>query len=43
MLNFKYREKEHKMTITQKAKLLGYGMIMALVMWSVMIVIAIVG
>jgi hypothetical protein len=42
MLNFMYREKEHKMTPIQKAKVLGYGLLMALVMWLAMMVIAVV-
>jgi hypothetical protein len=31
------------MTPIEKAKILGYGMIMALVMWLAMMVIAVVG
>lgn len=42
MLNFMYREKENKMTPIQKAKVLGYGLLMALVMWATMMVIAVV-
>lgn len=37
-----YREKEHKMTQIQKAKILGYGLLVALVMWVAMMVIAVV-
>jgi hypothetical protein len=43
MLNFMYRKKENKMTPIQKAKVLGYGLLMALVMWLAMMVIAVVG
>jgi hypothetical protein len=42
MLNFMYRKKENKMTPIQKAKVLGYGLLMALVMWATMMVIAVV-
>jgi uncharacterized protein YraI len=37
-----YRKKENKMTPIQKAKVLGYGLLMALVMWATMMVIAVV-